>query len=137
MTKPATEDDLGHLAKGVAVLATCIVQTLSQSDPTFEARVLKRFAEAHASGVDEADRRSGRADDLRERDVSLSEFWRRHSSMASKTATASRGQDHSAKGEAPASYSSKTLAPASIIAGVIRAGQSSAPEDAARITQHP
>jgi hypothetical protein len=38
--------DLAALGRGVAVLAACIVQELSKSDPTFEERFLKRLTEA-------------------------------------------------------------------------------------------
>lgn len=37
-----------HRAKmGVAILATCIVQTLNESDPTFQERFLNRLSRAH------------------------------------------------------------------------------------------
>lgn len=43
---PQTED-LFHTAKGVAVLVTCVVQTLSESEPTFQERFLNRIGEAY------------------------------------------------------------------------------------------
>ena len=42
-----TSDDLKQVARGTAVLATCIVQTLNRSDPTFEERFLKTMTEAY------------------------------------------------------------------------------------------
>ena len=39
--------DLAVLGQGIAVLATCIVQELAKSDPTFEERFLRRLTEAH------------------------------------------------------------------------------------------
>jgi len=37
-----------HLTKrGVAILATCIVQTLDESDPTYQERFLKKMSEAY------------------------------------------------------------------------------------------
>jgi hypothetical protein len=38
-----------HRAKrgGVAILATCVVQTLSESDPSFEERFLSRLSHAY------------------------------------------------------------------------------------------
>ncbi len=45
MTKAA--DNLSHLKKGTAILATCIVQTLSESDLTFQRRFLERLANAY------------------------------------------------------------------------------------------
>lgn len=39
---------LDHLAKGTAVLVTCIVQTLNETDPTFQERFLRRLGEAYA-----------------------------------------------------------------------------------------
>ena len=41
------QSNLVALARGVGVLATCIVQELSKSDPTFEERFLRRLTEAH------------------------------------------------------------------------------------------
>lgn len=39
--------DLHHAKKGVAILATCIAQTLNESDPSFEDRFLKKISEAY------------------------------------------------------------------------------------------
>lgn len=40
-------DQVAGLSRGIAVLATCIVQELDRSDPTFEERFLKRLTEAY------------------------------------------------------------------------------------------
>ena len=40
--------DLDHSMKGVAVLATCIVQTLNESDPTFQTRMISRLEKAYS-----------------------------------------------------------------------------------------
>jgi hypothetical protein len=43
-----TEKTPLHRAKnGVAILATCTVQTLNESDPTFQDRFLERLATAY------------------------------------------------------------------------------------------
>lgn len=39
--------DLHRAKRGVAILATCIVQTLNESDPTFQQRFLERLARAY------------------------------------------------------------------------------------------
>ena len=39
--------DLFRAKRGVAILATCIVQTLHESDPDFEERFLKKLTEAY------------------------------------------------------------------------------------------
>lgn len=41
-----TEPD--HLKRGAAILATCIVQTMSETDPTFQEKFLNRLALAYA-----------------------------------------------------------------------------------------
>ena len=41
------EDDLVALGRGMSVLATCIVQEVAKSDPTFEERFLRRLDEAY------------------------------------------------------------------------------------------
>jgi hypothetical protein len=41
------QDQLAALSRGIAVLATCIVQELNRSDPTFEERFLKRMNEGY------------------------------------------------------------------------------------------
>jgi hypothetical protein len=38
--------DLFHVRRGVAVLTTCLVQTLNETDPTFQKRFLKRLERA-------------------------------------------------------------------------------------------
>ena len=45
MTTPI--DDLGHAKSGTAILMTCIVQTLGESDPTFQGRFLNRLARVY------------------------------------------------------------------------------------------
>jgi hypothetical protein len=39
--------DLHRAKRGTAVLAVCIVQTLNESDPTFQERFLRRLKEAY------------------------------------------------------------------------------------------
>lgn len=39
--------DLHHAKRGMAVLAACVVQTLNESDPSFQTRLLDRLAKAH------------------------------------------------------------------------------------------
>jgi hypothetical protein len=39
--------DLFHARRGVATLAACIIQTLNESDPTFQKRFLKRLERAY------------------------------------------------------------------------------------------
>jgi hypothetical protein len=51
----APGDDLSHLKKGTAVLAACVVQTLSESDPSFQERFLSRLALAYRQLKDDAD----------------------------------------------------------------------------------
>lgn len=43
----AQPSDLHQAKKGVAVLVSCVVQTLNESDPSFEERFLKRLTEAY------------------------------------------------------------------------------------------
>jgi hypothetical protein len=45
MTEQTTE--LHRSMRGVAMLATCIVQTMNESDPTFTGRFLERLARAY------------------------------------------------------------------------------------------
>jgi len=45
MTDNTTE--LQRAKRGVAILATCIVQTLAESDPTFQERFLSRLARGY------------------------------------------------------------------------------------------
>ena len=47
--------DLDHLKKGTAVLAACVVQTLNESDPSFQTRFLERLALAYRELKDNAD----------------------------------------------------------------------------------
>ena len=39
--------DLFHARRGMAALTACVVQTLNESDPTFQKRFLKRLARAY------------------------------------------------------------------------------------------
>jgi hypothetical protein len=45
MAAPAKYDPF-HLTRGVAALAACFVQTLNESDPSFQKRFLKRLEKA-------------------------------------------------------------------------------------------
>lgn len=45
MTKPLTE--LHRAKRGVALLVTCLVQTMNEKDPTFQDRFLARLQEAY------------------------------------------------------------------------------------------
>jgi hypothetical protein len=42
VTEP--KDDLSHAQTGVAALVACVVQTLNESDPSFQQRFLDRLA---------------------------------------------------------------------------------------------
>jgi hypothetical protein len=53
MSEKTTE--LHRSKRGVAVLATCIVQTLNESDPTFQDRFLKRLTDAYYELRDNTD----------------------------------------------------------------------------------
>jgi hypothetical protein len=53
MTDKTTE--LHRSKRGVAILATCIVQTLNESDPTFQERFLKRLSLAYRELKDNTD----------------------------------------------------------------------------------
>ena len=44
---PAQTTDLHRAKRGVAILAACVVQTLNESDPSFEARFLERMSRAY------------------------------------------------------------------------------------------
>jgi len=48
------KDDLYRAKRGVAVLAACIVQTLNESDPSFQERLLKRLEDAYLALRDES-----------------------------------------------------------------------------------
>ena len=43
----AEPTDLHRAKRGVAILAACVVQTLNESDPSFQARFLERLARAY------------------------------------------------------------------------------------------
>lgn len=43
----AGKTDLDHAMRGTAALAACIVQTLTESDPSFQERFLERLGEAY------------------------------------------------------------------------------------------
>lgn len=43
----SVQDDLFRSKRGGAILATCIVQTLNESDPTFQTRFLERLSRAY------------------------------------------------------------------------------------------
>ncbi|MEF3132997.1 hypothetical protein OS035_16175 [Rhizobium sp. 268] len=47
--------DLHRAKVGVSILATCIVQTLSESDPTFTDRFLKKLRDAYYELRDNAE----------------------------------------------------------------------------------
>lgn len=40
-------NDLDHLKRGAAMLGACIVQTLNESDPSFQTRFLNRLGKAY------------------------------------------------------------------------------------------
>lgn len=48
-------DELGHAKSGMAILITCIVQTLAESDPTFQDRFLTRLARVYSELKDHAE----------------------------------------------------------------------------------
>ena len=58
---PDQKDDLFHAMRGTAILATCIVQTLTESDPTYQERFLEKLGEAYAK-----ERENTPSDSLRE-----------------------------------------------------------------------
>jgi hypothetical protein len=51
----APKYDLFHVTRGVAVLAACVIQTLNESDPTFQKRFLKRLERAYDQIRDETE----------------------------------------------------------------------------------
>jgi hypothetical protein len=53
MTDRTTE--LHRAKRGAAILATCIVQTLTESDPTFQDRFLERLSRAYRELKDNTD----------------------------------------------------------------------------------
>lgn len=48
MTKADPTNDLFRVKRGVSVLSACIVQTLNESDPSFQTRFLERLRHAYA-----------------------------------------------------------------------------------------
>jgi hypothetical protein len=51
----APEYDQFHVRRGVAVLAASVIQTLNESDPTFQKRFLKRLERAYDQIRDETE----------------------------------------------------------------------------------
>ena len=49
------DTDLDHLKSGAAILAACVVQTLNESDQTFQTRFLDRLAAAYRELKDNTD----------------------------------------------------------------------------------
>ena len=49
------DTDLDHLKKGAAILGACVVQTLNESDPSFEKRFLSRLETAYRELKDNTD----------------------------------------------------------------------------------
>ena len=49
------KDDLNHAMRGTAVLAACIVQTLNESDPSFQKRFVDRLERAYSELRDDSD----------------------------------------------------------------------------------
>lgn len=47
--------DLHRAKRGVAILAACVVQTLNESDPTFEARFLEKLRRAYCELKDNSE----------------------------------------------------------------------------------
>lgn len=47
--------DLHRSKRGVAILAACVVQTLSESDPSFQERFLDRLSRAYRELKDNSD----------------------------------------------------------------------------------
>jgi hypothetical protein len=47
MTVTEPKDDLFHVQTGLAALVTCVVQTLNESDPSFQQRFLDRLERAY------------------------------------------------------------------------------------------
>ena len=48
-------NDLHQARSATAILATCIVQTLNESDPSFQDRFLKRLAQAYSEVRDNSE----------------------------------------------------------------------------------
>jgi hypothetical protein len=53
--KIAQTTDLFRAKRGVAALAACIVQTVNESDPTFQIRFLERLGKAYYQFRDDTD----------------------------------------------------------------------------------
>jgi hypothetical protein len=49
------DTDLDHLKRGAAILAACVVQTLTESDPLFQTRFLERLERAYRELKDNMD----------------------------------------------------------------------------------
>jgi hypothetical protein len=47
MTVTEGQDDLSHALTGVAALVACVVQTLNETDPSFQHRFLDRLERAY------------------------------------------------------------------------------------------
>jgi hypothetical protein len=47
MNDADVERDLQHVKNGAAILTTCLVQTLNETDPSFQYRFLRRLTEAY------------------------------------------------------------------------------------------
>jgi hypothetical protein len=52
---PAQTSDLFRAKRGMAILVTCIVQVLNESDSTFQRRFLERLSKAHRHLRDESE----------------------------------------------------------------------------------
>ncbi|MBO9504073.1 hypothetical protein J7348_05490 [Qipengyuania flava] len=49
------DNDLDHLKKATAILGACVVQTLNESDPSFQGRFLERLSAAYRELKDNTD----------------------------------------------------------------------------------
>jgi hypothetical protein len=49
------DTDLDHLKRGAAILGACVVQTLNESDPSFQTRFLERLEGAYRELKDNTD----------------------------------------------------------------------------------
>jgi len=52
----ALKDDLSQVKSGTAVLFACVVQTLSESDPSFKTRFLEKLSAAYRDRRDDVAR---------------------------------------------------------------------------------
>ncbi|QFT66426.1 hypothetical protein FIU93_06535 [Labrenzia sp. THAF35] len=50
-----SKSEIDHSMRGTAVLAACIVQTLAESDPSFQERFLERLAAAYREFRDDTE----------------------------------------------------------------------------------